>query len=181
MTVAELRALLEADLARFSGLRANDRSRSRLLGLRTFNPRFVPVLLVRLSRFCDERVALRPLGRTFSSLNICLFGLEVTPRCAIGPGLMLPHTVGTVIGAFSLGQNVTIFQGVTLGSKFADLGFTPDSRPVVEDDVVIGAGAKVLGAIRIGKRAVVAANSLVTESVPPMGFAIGVPAQIVVR
>ncbi len=112
----------------------------------------------------------------FSLLNVMLFGLEVTPQCKIGAGLFLPHTSGTVIGAAEIGRNVTIFHGVTLGAKFADLDFTPDQRPVLEDDVVIGAGAKILGGVRIGRRAVVASNSLLTESVPPDGFAIGVPA-----
>lgn len=117
----------------------------------------------------------------FSLINVILFGLEVTPRCKIGPGLLIPHTSGTVIGAAEIGSNVTIFQGVTLGAKFADLAFTPESRPVLEDDVVIGAGAKVLGGIRIGKKGIISANSLLMESVPANGFAIGVPAVVKVR
>jgi serine O-acetyltransferase len=117
----------------------------------------------------------------FSLANVILFGLEVTPRCKIGPGLLIPHTSGTVIGAAELGENVTIFQGVTLGAKYADLDFTPSTRPVLEDDVVIGSGAKVLGGIRIGKQGVVASNSLLTESVPANGYAIGVPAIVKVR
>ncbi len=117
----------------------------------------------------------------FSLANVILFGLEVTPRCKIGPGLMIPHTSGTVIGAAELGSNVTIFQGVTLGAKFADLEFNPDARPKLRDGVVIGAGAIVLGGIQIGQNAVVAANSLVTESVPDGALAIGVPAVVKVK
>ncbi len=124
---------------------------------------------------------MRPLSTVFSLANIILFGLEVTPRCKIGPGLLIPHSSGTVIGAAELGSNVTIFQGVTLGAKFADLDFRPETRPVLENDVVIGAGAKVLGGIRIGCKAVVAANSLLTESLPANQFAIGVPAIVRAR
>jgi serine O-acetyltransferase len=167
--------LVKADLLRLghaSGVR---------LWVKLVHPRFVPVLLIRLSQICHNIKLLRPLSMVFSLANVILFGLEVTPRCKIGPGLLIPHTSGTVIGAIEIGCNATIFQGVTFGAKFADLGFTPESRPVVDDDVVVGAGAKVLGGIRIGRNAVIASNSLVTDSVPENGFAMGVPAVIKVR
>jgi serine O-acetyltransferase len=109
-------------------------------------------------------------------LNVILFGIEFTPKCEVGAGLMLPHTSGTVVGALKIGSNVTIFQGVTLGAKFADIGFTPDSRPVVGNNVMFGAGAKVLGGITVGDGAVIAANSLVVESVAPGATMIGIPA-----
>jgi len=168
-------SLVKADLLRLgktSGLR---------LWIKFIHPRFVPVLLIRLSQLCYGNPLLRPFSMMFSLANIILFGLEVTPRCKIGAGLLIPHTSGTVIGAAELGSNVTIFQGVTLGAKFADLSFTLELRPVLEDEVVIGAGAKVLGGIRIGRKGVVASNSLLTESVPENGFAIGVPAVVKVR
>lgn len=167
--------LIKADLLRLgqtSGLR---------LWVNLIHPRFVPVLLIRLSRLCYETRGFRPLSMVFSLLNVILFGLEATPRCIIGPGLLIPHTSGIVIGAIEIGSNVTIFQGVTFGAKFADLDFTPATRPVVEDNVVIGSGAKILGGIRVGKNSVVASNTLLTESLPPFGFAIGVPAVIKVR
>jgi serine O-acetyltransferase len=119
----------------------------------------------------------KPLALMLSLINFVFFGLEVTPRCSIGPGLILPHTHGTVIGANRIGCNSTIFQGVTLGAKYADLEFDPSSRPVVGDNVTLGAGAKVLGGIKIGNRAIIAANSLVVTSVPDNAFMIGVPAE----
>lgn len=167
--------LVKADL-----LRLGQASGLRLWG-KLIHPRFVPVLLIRLSQLCHGTLLLRPLSMVFSLTNVILFGLEVTPRCKIGPGLFIPHTSGTVIGAAELGSNVTIFQGVTLGAKFADLGFNPETRPKLGDGVVIGAGAKVLGGVRIGQKSVVAANSLVTESVPDGALAIGVPAVIKVN
>jgi len=108
-----------------------------------------------------------------------LFSIEVSARIPIGAGLFLPHTSDTVIGAASIGRNVTIFQGVTLGAKELDMNFIPASRPVIEDDVIIGAGAKVLGGVRIGRGARIGANAVVLIDVPPGAVAVGVPAQIV--
>jgi serine O-acetyltransferase len=172
---ATLVSLIRADL-----LRLGQASGLWLWG-KLIHPRFVPVLLIRLSRLCHGSSLFRPLSMVFSLANVILFGLEVTPRSKIGPGLLIPHTSGTVIGAAELGSNVTIFQWDTLGAKFADLGFTAETRPVLEDGVVIGAGAKILGGIRIGKNGGVASNSLLTESIPANGFAIGVPAVVKVR
>lgn len=142
------------------------------------HPRFIPVLILRLAQQCQSTKILRPIAGLLTWANLILFGIEVTPRCRIGGGLFLPHTSGTVIGAASIGTNATIFQGVTLGAKFADMSYTQATRPVLKDDVVIGAGAKVLGGITIGSGARVAANSLVLESVPAGATAIGVPAVI---
>ena len=67
------------------------------------------------------------LPQLFTYLNILLFGIEVAPRCEIGPGIFFPHTSGTVIGARRVGANVTIYQGVTLGAKELDMRFDPSS------------------------------------------------------
>ncbi len=170
MNFSELVILLRADLVRLdpSGVRAN--------WWKLISPRFVPVLVVRLSRYCFLSRGLRIFSPFLTWFNVVIFGLEFTPRCEVAAGLMLPHTVGTVVGASKIGRNATLFQGVTLGAKFADIRFTPATRPVVGDDVTIGAGAKVLGGISIGAGAVVAANSLVLIDVEPGFLAIGVPA-----
>ena len=172
---------LRADLMRlYKGDTALKKS-GCCLWIKIITPRFIPVLLIRVSHYFYVKRLLRPFSFIFTLFNVVLFGIEATPRCKIGPGLLIPHTSGTVIGAIEIGSNVTIFQGVTLGATYADLGFTSESRPILEDDVVIGAGAKVLGGIRVGRNAVVAANSLVTESVPDNALAIGVPAIVRVR
>ena len=80
---------------------------------------------------------------------------------------MLPHTVGTVVGARKIGVNVTIFQGVTLGAKYVDLTFNESTRPTIEDDVSIGAGAKVIGGVVIGARTKIGPNTVVFESLAP--------------
>jgi serine O-acetyltransferase len=179
MRLKTLFSLLHEDLKRLSFKDETTGVESRLrTGARGLHPRFVPVLFIRIAQYFYSKPFIKPVSSLFSLLNVVLFGIEVTPRCYIGPGLLLPHTSGTVIGAIEIGSNVTIFQGVTLGATFADLGFDPASRPVLEDDVVVGAGAKVLGGIRIGRKAIIASNTLVIESVPDGCFAIGVPAII---
>ena len=175
MTARGLRDLLRADLDRLA-VPANGGNDATVSWTKLFSPRFIPVLLVRLSRYCYLSGPLRILSPMFTWLNVILFGIEFTARCEVGPGLMLPHTSGTVVGALKIGANATIFQGVTFGAKFADLCFDPGARPVVGNDVTVGAGAKVLGGITIGDGAVIAANSLVIDDVAPGVLMIGVPA-----
>lgn len=110
-------------------------------------------------------------------LNILLFGLEVSPRCEIGPGIFFPHTSGTVIGAALIGTNVTVYQGVTLGTKVLDKGFDLALRPKIGDGSVMGAGCKVLGGIRIGANVTVGANSVVVDSIQPNTTVAGIPAR----
>jgi len=166
---------LRADLVRLSA--GPDLATGFRLWIRILHPRYFPVLLVRLSASCFRNPLSRPLAFLFSGLNLVLFGLEVTPRCRIGGGLLLPHTVGTVIGAFEIGSNTTIFQGVTLGARSLDFGYDPSRRPIIGDNVVVGAGAKVLGGIKIGNGAVIAANSLVLSDVRDNARVMGIPAE----
>ncbi len=118
--------------------------------------------------------------RLLTYLNIVLFGLEVSPRCEIGPGIFFPHTSGTVIGASRIGNRVTVFQGVTLGAKALDMGFNPGLRPEVGDSVLLGAGCKILGGIKIGDNVIVGANSVVVDSIQPNTTVAGIPAREVV-
>jgi len=133
---------------------------------------------VRLAHAAWE-TPLKPFAKLFSGLNLVMFGIEVAPRCEIGPGLYLPHTVGTVIGASRIGANAMIFQGVTLGAKELDIAYNPALRPVLEDEVTIGAGAKVLGGLVVGFGAVVGANAVVTRDVAAGLTVVGIPARAV--
>lgn len=144
------------------------------------SPRFVPVLLCRLAH-CLYRLKLGALAKLVSLLNFFLFGIEIAVRCPIGKGLFLPHTQGTVMGAWSIGENVTIFQGVTLGAREVDFSYSEQSRPVVGDGVTIGSGAKVLGGLHIGDGARIGANSVVLNSIPSNTLAVGAPARVVQR
>lgn len=139
-----------------------------------------PVALLRLAEFFYGR-GLGPLAKLCSMLNVLVFGLEVSPQVEIGGGLFLPHTVGTVIGAARIGDNCTILQGVTLGTSEPDMGFTVSERPVIGNDVLIGAGAKVIGCITVGDHAKIGANAVVLRDVPAYAVAVGVPATIVAR
>ena len=144
------------------------------------NPRLMPVALIRLSEwFYIHRLG--PLSKLCSMLNVIFFGIEVSPKVKIGGGLFLPHTVGTVLGAQSIGANVTIMQGVTLGAKEPDMQFISSTRPVIGNDVLIGAGAKVIGQVYVGDFAKIGANAVVLTDVPTCGVAIGVPARVLIR
>jgi serine O-acetyltransferase len=89
---------------------------------------------------------------------------------------VLPHTVGTVLGGASIGENATIFHQVTLGAVVADYHYDLSTRPTVGNDVTITVGAKVLGAIHLGNGCVVGANAVVLQDVPENCLAVGVPA-----
>lgn len=143
-----------------------------------FSPRFLPVLIYRLSyQFHQKKWML--FARIFSVINVIFFGIEISPRCKIGPGLFFPHTQGTVLGAISIGDNAVIYHGVTLGAK--DLDFTYDAlhRPLIGNNVVIGAGAKVLGGIHVEDNVIIGANSVVTKSIASDQTMAGIPAKII--
>jgi serine O-acetyltransferase len=171
----KLASLLDADWARLSSLAGNDASPRRTLS--SFSPRFAPVVLLRCAHALHRRGWPR-VAKLFSLANFVLFGLEAPARLEIGPGLVLMHTQGTVLGAARIGSNVTIFHQVTLGAKAADLAYRPELRPIIGDDVVLSAGAKVLGALTVGAGATIGANAVVLKSLPPNCVAVGVPAKV---
>jgi serine O-acetyltransferase len=185
MTKAEdfrLLSYLAADLrrSRFLMHGLSDGMSGLRLWLGALSPRFMPVLLCRLAHGM-YRWKLGPLAKLISMLNFFLFGIEIAVRCPIGRGLFLPHTQGTVIGAWSIGENVTIFQGVTLGAKELDFSYLESSRPIVEDGVTIGSGAKVLGGLTLGSSSRIGANAVVLNDIAPGALAVGIPAKVVER
>lgn len=174
----QLFSLLRADLLRQSMLK--DPKVENLGVVRALKgclePRFHPVLLCRLSR-ASYLLGIPLLPFVFSYLNLVLFGLQITPKCEIGGGLFLPHPVGTVLGAWRIGQNATIFQQVTLGAKHLDMAFTPDLLPEIFDNVTIGSGAKAFGKVKLGDHVVVGTNSVVTQSFEAYSIVVGIPAR----
>lgn len=175
----KLLGLLRADLNRQYELTGSSRRANlwRVLG-RCLHPRFLPLVLLRIAQqFESYRVPICP--QLFTYLNLILFGIEVAPKCDIGGGLFLPHTSGTVVGAWSVGKDVTIFQNVTLGAKSADMGWNIEKRPSVGDGVTLGAGCKVLGPIHVGTGSVVGANAVVLTDVPQNVTVAGIPASVV--
>src|SRR5690606_16839558 len=113
------------------------------------------------------------LARILAHFSRFLTGIEIHPAARIGPGCFIDHGSGVVIGETAeIGENVTLYQGVTLGGT----GFQAGKRhPTVEDNVTIGSGAKLLGPITVGHGAKVGANSVVVENVPPCSTVVGNP------
>jgi serine O-acetyltransferase len=173
--------LLRLDVLRFYYLSHGDQGKPPQgfrLWLFLLSPRITPTFLYRLSHFF-HLWHLAVIAKFLSCVNHVLFGIEIASSCQIGPGLFLPHTHGTVIGAWTIGSNVTIFQGVTLGARALDFNPRPATRPTVGDGVSIGAGAKVLGGIVLGDNCRVGANSVVLSDLPPGCLAVGVPARVI--
>ena len=118
-------------------------------------------------------------ARWLSQLFRKMTGIEIHPGAVIGPGFFIDHGMGVVIGETAeIGTDVTIYHGVTLGGINLQKG---KRHPTIGDRVVIGAGAKVLGAITIGEDSRIGANAVVVRSVPANSVVVGVPGQIVKR
>ena len=141
------------------------------------HPRFVHIVLIRVSHYlyANKRTI---LAKLISVLNYFLFKIEVSAKTKIGPGLVIPHPDGIVIGARSIGSNVTIFQQVTIGSKYIDFELNELLRPTIGNNAILGAGSKILGNINIGQGAVIGANAVVIKDVPAFFCARGVPARV---
>lgn len=117
------------------------------------------------------------LARFISQITRFFTGIEIHPGAVIGENLFIDHGLGVVIGETAVvGKNVTIYHGVTLGGTGKDTG---KRHPDIGDDVVIGAGAQILGPIKIGNGAKVGANAVVLKDIPPYATAVGVPAEVV--
>jgi serine O-acetyltransferase len=170
--------LLKKDLERWYFYEGQPQKKASALAVTKaiFSPRFAPVFLCRMAHAL-YKAGLTPLAKFASLLNFVIFGLEVTIRCEIGPGLVFPHTSGTVIGSVKIGSNALIYHNVTLGAQKMDVRLDPKTRPVIGDNVTIGAGAKVLGGIFVGNNAVIGANAVVTKSVPEGATMLGIPAR----
>ena len=122
---------------------------------------------------------LKLLGRISSHAVRFLTGIEIHPGATIGEGFFIDHGMGVVIGETAeIGRNVTLYHGVTLGGTSLSKG---KRHPTLEDAVVVGAGAKILGAITIGAGSRVGANAVVVKSVPPNSVVVGVPGQVISR
>ncbi len=104
-------------------------------------------------------------------------GIEIHPGARIGKGLFIDHGHGVVIGETTIiGDNVTIYQGVTLGGTGKETG---KRHPTIEDNVMISVGAKILGSFTIGENSKIGAGSVVLEEVPPNSTVVGVPGRVV--
>ena len=171
--------MLKSDLSRHFKFGGQPERVPRALDLwRNFlHPRCAPLGIYRVAHALQWYRAGRPVAKLLTWINFFLFGIEIDARCPIGPGCYLPHAAGTVIGARSIGASATIYHQVTLGARKMEIDLV--GRPSIGDDVVLGAGAKVLGHISVGDGCVVAPNSLLLESIPAGVTVMGVPAIVV--
>ena len=132
----------------------------------------------RISHMLYEK-GFRFIPRLISAIGQFLTMVDIHPGAKIGRGVFIDHAVGVVIGETAIvGDNVLIYQQVTLGGVSLSHG---KRHPTIEDNVIIGAGAKVLGNITIGKDSKIGANSVVIKDVPPSSTAVGVPARVTKR
>jgi serine O-acetyltransferase len=134
------------------------------------------VIFYKLAHFLYKRKFFF-LSRLLSQLARLFTGIEIHPGAKIGKGLFIDHGMGVVIGETAeIGDNVTLYHGVTLGGTGKDKG---KRHPTIGNDVIIGSGAKILGPITIGNRVKVGANSVVLKDVPSDCTVVGIPARIV--
>lgn len=134
------------------------------------------VLWYRISHFF-YRHKLYFIARTFSQWGKFFTGIEIHPGAQIGKGLLIDHGSGVVIGETAvIGDNCTIYQGVTLGGTGKDKG---KRHPTLGNNVLVGCGAKILGPFHVGDNARIAANAVVLDEVPENSTAVGAPARIV--
>ena len=118
------------------------------------------------------------LARLISQLARFFTGIEIHPGATLGAGILIDHGMGVVIGETAqIGNRVTIYHGTTLGGTGKDKG--RKRHPTVGDNVVIGAGAKVLGNINIGSNSKIGSNSVVLNDVPKGATVVGIPGKVV--
>lgn len=136
---------------------------------------FHAILIYRLAHFL-WKMDLPLLPRLLSQFARFLTGVEIHPGASIGEGFFIDHGMGVVIGETTeIGNNVTIFQGVTLGGTGKERG---KRHPTLGDNVMVGVGAKILGGITVGEGVKIGANSVVLKSVPSQSTVVGVPGRI---
>jgi serine O-acetyltransferase len=132
----------------------------------------------RVSRWLWERGA-KVTARTLGEVTRIFTGVDIHPGAILGTGVFIDHATGVVIGETAeVGDDVTIFHGVTLGGTGRETG---KRHPTIGDRVVIGAGAKVLGAIKVGDDSRIGANAVVVKEVPSSSVVVGVPGQAISR
>ncbi|MFD1359598.1 serine O-acetyltransferase [Fictibacillus halophilus] len=119
------------------------------------------------------------LARVISQISRFFTGIEIHPGAQIGKRFFIDHGMGVVIGETCIiGNDVTIYQGVTLGGTGKEKG---KRHPTLEDHVLVATGAKVLGNITIGKNSKVGAGSVVLQNVPPNATVVGIPGKVVIK
>ena len=164
----------------FESIKSRDPAATSLLLVLLTYPGVKAVFFHRIANFIWG-LNLKIPARMISQLSRFLTGIEIHPAAKIGKNLFIDHGMGVVIGETSkIGNNVTIYHNVTLGGVAPSIN-SNDQRntkrhPTLEDNVVIGSGAQVLGPIIIGKNSLIGSNAVVTKDVPEKSIMAGIPA-----
>ncbi len=139
-------------------------------------PGFHAVVMHRCAHFLYKK-GFKLLARIISQFNRFFTGIEIHPGAVIGEGLFIDHGMGVVIGETTeIGNNVTIYQGATLGGTGKETG---KRHPTIGNNVVISSGAKILGPFKVGDNSKIGAGAVVLKEVPPNCTVVGVPGRIV--
>ncbi|MFN3699387.1 MAG: serine O-acetyltransferase [Dictyoglomus sp.] len=171
-----MRRFVETLIADYKAVFERDPAARNFLEVILCYPGFHAILLHRIAHFL-WKLKIPVIPRLISHINRFLTGIEIHPGAKIGKGFFIDHGMGVVIGETTeIGDNVLIYQGVTLGGTGKEKG---KRHPTIGNNVVIGAGAKVLGPITIGDNTRIGSGSVVLKSVPPNCTVVGVPGRIV--
>ena len=148
-------------------------------------PGFHAIMLHRVAHWAWKR-NLKLFGRLLSQVGRFATGIEIHPGAVIGAGFFIDHGMGVVIGETAeIGERVTLYHDVTLGgvapSIDADSQRDQKRHPTLEDDVIVGSGAQILGPVTVGRCARVGANAVVTKDVPEAVTVVGIPGRAIPR
>lgn len=139
---------------------------------------FRAVVYYRLARYLMLKGFRYIIPSVLKARSISVTGADIACEAEIGPGLLITHPVGIVIGSrVRIGRNSTIMQGVSIGEKWSEL--SSKRVPVIGENVILGAGSKILGGVEIGDDALVGANSVVIYDIPAGKVVGGIPARII--
>lgn len=173
MTSTSLRATLRADFQAMA--EGETLTTPRVAARVAVHARWRAVLVWRVAQQLFTTRAGKPVALWLTDRVLSFSSAELQPKSQVGPGVMIKHTTGLVVGGDVVaGQRLTLHQNVTLGDRKPFGG-----QPVIGNDVTVGAGACVLGPITIGDRVAVAANSVVLDDVPDDSVVAGAPARII--
>lgn len=171
--------------AQIDGMMARDPAARTRLEVMLCYPGFHAIVMHRLAHRLWRR-GWRLTARALSQLGRAITGIEIHPGASIGNDFFIDHGMGVVIGETSvIGDEVTLYHGVTLGgiapSVDSNSQIGQKRHPTIEDGVIVGSGAQVLGPITVGRCARVGANAVVVKDVPPGATVVGIPARIAAR
>ena len=164
-------------------IRKRDPAAKSILGIILTYPGVKAVFMHKISRFF-HLAGFELLARIISQVTRFFTGVEIHPGAKIGKNLFIDHGMGVVIGETSeIGDNVTIYHAVTLGGSSPSIDSERHSNAqrhtTIGDDVVIGSGAQIIGPIKVGKCARIAANAVVVKDVPDNATMVGIPAKAI--